>query len=90
MVYTMLKSTYGKSEPKHLRHRSYKDFNKESFLEDLQHGLNNNGKFAEFNEEFKAILNHHAPIKQSKLRGNTKSQIDKTLRKEKHILKKNF
>ena len=90
MVYTMLKFTYAKSEPKILRNRSYKDFNKESFLQDLQHGLNNIGKFAEFNDEFKAILNHHAPIKQSKLRGNTKSQIDKTLRKEKHILKKNF
>ena len=81
MVYTMLKSTYGKSEPKHLRHRSYKDFNKESFLEDLQHGLNNNGKFAEFDDEFKAVLNHHVPIKQSKLRGNTKPHINKTLKK---------
>ena len=67
MVYTMLKSTYAKWEPKILRNRSYKDFNKESFLQDLHHGLNNIGKFAEFNDEFKAILNHHAPIKQSKL-----------------------
>ena len=32
MVYTMLKSTYTKLEPKILRKRSYKDFNKESFL----------------------------------------------------------
>ena len=43
MVYTMLKSTYTKLEPKILRKRSYKDFNKESFLRDLQHGLNNIG-----------------------------------------------
>ena len=35
MVYTMLKSTYTKLEPKILRKRSYKDFNKESFLRDL-------------------------------------------------------
>ena len=42
----------------------------------------NIGKFAEFNDEFKAILNHHAPIKQSKLCGNTKPHINKTLRKE--------
>ena len=82
MVYTMLKSTYTKLEPKILRKRSYKDFNKESFLRDLQHGLNNIGNFAEFNDEFKAILDHHAPIKQSKLRGNTKPHINKTLRKE--------
>ena len=80
MVYTMLKSTYTKLEPKILRKRSYKDFNKESFLRDLQHGLNNIGNFTEFNDEFKAILDHHAPIKQSKFRGNT--NINKTLRKE--------
>ena len=70
MVYAMLKSTNAKLEPKILRSRSYKDFNKESFLQDLQHGLNNIGKFAEFNNELKAILNHHTLIKQSKLRGN--------------------
>ena len=82
MVYIMLKSTYTKLEPKNLRKRSYKDFNKESFLQDLQHGLNNIGNFAEFNDAFKAILDHHTSIKQSKLRGNTKSHINKTRRKE--------
>ena len=82
MVYTMLKSTYVKLEPNILRNRSYKNVKKESFLQDLQLRLNNIGKFAEFNDEFKAILNHHAPIKQSKLRGNTKPDINETLRKE--------
>ena len=82
MVYTMLKSIYAKLEPKILSIRSYKDFSKESFLGDLQHRLNNIGKFAECNDEFKAILNHHAPTKKSKLRGNTKPHINKTLRKE--------
>ena len=65
MVYTMLKSTYTKLEPKILRKRSYKDFNKESFLRDEQHGLNNICNFAEFNDALKAILNHHATVKQS-------------------------
>ena len=82
MVYTMLKFTYTQLEPKILRNRFNKDFNKESFLRDLQHGLNNAGNFAEFNDEFKAILDHHVPIKQSKLRDNTKPHINKTLRKE--------
>ena len=77
--YTTLKSTYAKLEPKMLRNRSYKDFNKESFLQDLQHGLKNIGNFAEFTNEFKEILNHPAPIK---LRGNTEPQINKTLRKK--------
>ena len=52
----------------------------------MQHGFNNIGNFAEFNDEFKAILDHHAPNKQSKLRANTKPHINKTLRKE--IMKK--
>ena len=57
MVYTMQKSSYAKLEPKILRNRSYKDFKKTKiFLQDLQHGLSNIGKFAEFNEEFKATL----------------------------------
>ena len=41
-----------------------------------------NGKFGAFNDQFKQILHHHAPIKQSNLRGNTKPHINKTLRKE--------
>ena len=44
--------------------------------------MSNIGKFAEFNDEFKARLNYHAPIKYSKLRGNTKPHINKALRKE--------
>ena len=36
----------------------YKDFNKVSFLQGLQHGLNNNAKFDEFSDEFKTILNY--------------------------------
>ena len=63
MVYTMPKSTYAKLEPKILRNLSYKDLNKEYFFQDLQDGLNNIDKFAESNGEFKALFNHHAPIK---------------------------
>ena len=82
MIYTMLKSTYTRLEPKNLRNRSYKDFYEECFLQDLQHGLSNNGNYSDFNNEFKEILNHHAPIKQTKVRGNTKPDINKALRKE--------
>ena len=81
MIYTMLKSTYTKLEPKILRKHSYKDFNEESFLWDLKHRFNNIGNFAELNDTFKAILDHHATIKQSKLRGNTKPHINKTIKK---------
>ena len=46
MVYTMLKSIHTKLELKMLTNRSCKDFNKESFLQDLQRRLNTIGKFA--------------------------------------------
>ena len=52
MVYTMLKSIYTKLEPKNLGKRSCQDFNKESFLRELQHGLNNIDNFVEFNDAF--------------------------------------
>ena len=65
-----------------MRNRSYKDFYEECFLQDLQHGLSNNGNYSDFNNEFKEILNHHAPIKQTKVCGNTKPHINKALRKE--------
>ena len=58
----MLKSIYAKLEPKLLRTCPYKDFNKEIFHQDFQHGLNKNGKFAEYNDEFKVISNHPAHI----------------------------
>ena len=82
VIYTMLKSTYTRLEPNILRNRSYKDFYEECFLQDLQHGLSNNGNCSDFNNEFKEILNHHAPIKQTKVCGNTKPHINKALRKE--------
>ena len=78
----MLKSNTQSQEPKILRNRSYNDFNKEPFLQDLQYGLKKNSKFSDFNNELKEILNHYAPIKQSKPRGSTKPYINKTLRKE--------
>ena len=83
MGYTMLESTYAKLQTKILRNCAYKDFNKKSFHQDLQHELSNNGKFAEFNGEFKSKFNHHAPVKQSKLHGNTKPHIKGALSGEK-------
>ena len=48
----------------------------------MKHGLSNNGNYSDFNNEFKEILDHHAPIKQTKVRGNTKPHINKAVRKE--------
>ena len=82
LIYTMLKSTYTKMEPKVLSKRCFKNFSEQSFLQDLKQGLSNTGNFSDFNSEFKNTLNNHAPIKTSKVRGNAKPHVNKNLRKE--------
>ena len=82
LIYTMLKSTYPKMESKVLSKRCFKNFSEQSFLQDLKQGLSNTGNFSDFNREFKNTLNNHAPIKTSKVCGNTKPLVNKNLRKE--------
>ena len=84
LIYTMLKSTYTKMEPKFLSKRCFKNFSEQSFLQDLKQRLSNTGNFSDLNNnEFKNTLNDHAPIKTSKVCGNTKPHGNKILRKEK-------
>ena len=82
LIYTMLKSAYTKMEPKVLSRRCFKNFSGQSIQQDLKRGLSNTGNFSDFNNEFKNTLNNHAPIKSSKVRGNTKPHVNKILRKE--------
>ena len=82
LIYTMLKSTYNKMESKVLSKRCFKNFSEKSFLQDLNQGLSNTGNFSDFNNEFKNTSNNHAPIKTSKVRGDTKPHVNKNLRKE--------
>jgi len=82
MIYTMLKSTYTKVEPVILRSRCYKNFSEDYFLNDLRLKLDNSGNFSKFNKGFKTVLDKHAPVKVTKIRGNTKPHINKVLRKE--------
>ena len=69
-------------KPKVLSKRCFKNFSEQSFLQDLKKGLSNTGNFSDFNNKFKNTLNDHAPIKTSKIRGNTKPHVNKILRKE--------
>ena len=75
------KSTYTKLEPKVLRKRQYKNFSKESFIKDLKLDLSKDSICNHFNNEFKEILHHHVPRKETKLCGNTKPHVNKILRK---------
>ena len=65
-----------------VRRLRVKNFSGQSFLQDLKQGLSKTGNFSDFNNEFKNTLNNHAPIKTSKVRGNTKPHANKNLRKE--------
>ena len=76
------KSTYTKLEPKVLPKRQYKNFSKESFIKDLKLDLSKDSICNHFNNEFKEILHHHVPRKETKLCGNTKPHVNKILRKE--------
>ena len=69
-------------KPKVLSKRCFKNFSEQSFLEDLKQGLSNTSDFSDFNNECQNTLNKHAPIKTSKVLGNTKPHVSKILRKE--------
>ena len=83
MVYTMLKTTFQKSEPKQLIYRDFKNFCFESFKNDLLENLVTSDRSCEeFDRKFTTVLNKHAPKKEKQLRGNQKPHISKTLRHE--------
>ena len=83
MVYTMLKTTFQKSQPKQLTYRNFKNFYFESFKNDLMENMVTcDGSYDEFDRKFTTVLNKHAPKKKKWLCGNQKPHINKTLRHE--------
>ena len=82
LICTMLKSTCTKMEPKVLSKSCFQNFSEQSFLQDLKQRLSIAGNFSDFNNELNNTLTYHAPIKTSKVRGNTKPHVNKILRKE--------
>ena len=83
MVYTMLKTTFQKSEPKQLIYRDFKNFYFESFKNDLlENMVTCDRSYDEFDRKFTAVLNKHAPKKKKWLRGNQKPHINTTRRHE--------
>ena len=60
LVYTMLKTTFQKSEPKQLIYRDFKNFYLESFKNDLLENMVHKS-YDEFERKFTTVLNKHAP-----------------------------
>ena len=64
MVYTMLKTTFQKSEPKQLIYRDFKHLYFENFKNDLQENMvTSHRSYEEFGRKFTTVLNKHAPKK---------------------------
>ena len=83
LIYTMLKSTFVKTDQQKITYRCYKNFNNEAFLNHLNENLysTQTGIYAAFQETFVRTLNIHAPLKVKIVRGNNKPYMNKTLRK---------
>ena len=74
MVYTMLKTTFQKSEPKQLISRDFKSFYFESYENDLlENMVIYDRSYDKFNKNFTTVLNKHAPTKRKWLCGNQKT-----------------
>ena len=81
VIYSMLKTTFKKEEPKLYKYHDYKKFNSTAFHTDLQSKLEEGPKIYEnFEETSVRALDPHAPRKAKVLRGNQKLHVDKNLR----------
>ena len=78
LIYSILKSTFEKEEPKQVIYRNYKHFQWQHFENNLKSSLNNcNGNFDLYEKAFTSALNSHAPKKVKVLRENHKPHLNK-------------
>ena len=87
MIVTCLKAHFRELPPKKIIHRDYKNFNKNTFLYDLDQNLiqgkcySQKNSYDLFTETFKSVVDHHAPLKKKYVRGNDAPFMIKHLRK---------
>ena len=88
MVTTMFRAHVKKIQPTQMKYRSFKHFNEDNFLHDLEECMQNRSfsneiePFENFSLDFKNILENHAPLKSKVIRGNDAPFITKDLRRE--------
>ena len=91
MSVTILKSQVARMKPKIISFRSYKNFNEEKFVQQLninftflaieRNGLDSNELYDIFLEIIGTTLDLHAPLKSKTVRGNDAGFMNKELRK---------
>ena len=77
LVYCIMKAGVPRAVPKIIEHRSYKNYNKEAFIRDLNEinwdqineELNVEVAINLWNDLFIAVADQHAPIKQTRVKG---------------------
>ena len=83
LVLTVLKTSFDKNKPCEILYKDYKNFNSESFNENLQKKLSitqiNTCK--QFEDTFLSVLNMHAALKKKLLRAHHSQYVTKALRK---------
>lgn len=87
LILSCLRAHFNRLPHKQITYRSYKNFNKNEFIRDLDHEIFG-GTFyqhkeppKEFSEVFMLTLDKHTPLKQRKMRGNQAPFMTKTLSK---------
>ena len=84
----MLRSHVTRLNPIEVKYRSFRTFDENEFLTELQSAVdnlqydNNKDSFTSFYECFENVIDKHAPIKTVKLRGNNAPFITPQFRKE--------
>ena len=92
MSLTVMKDFYKKQSPNIIRYRSYRNFDNEIFINEVENNIwkkyshKSNLEFEIFKNEADHIFEKHAPIKKRYIRANQAPFIDKTI--SKHIMKR--
>ena len=85
MIITVMKTTFLKAKPREIIYRSYKNFDKKNFKEDLKNELyihtDATNKYQPFENAFLRVLDMHAPIKKKIVRANDAPYMTQALRK---------
>ena len=83
LVLSVFKTTFCKSKPKEIAYRNFKNFQEESFNQELKNNLINNSteSYKFFAKVFLDTLNKHAPLKKKSVRANHAPYVTKMLRK---------
>ena len=105
MSLTILKSHVARLKPKIIKYRSYKKFNEDNFLKELdenfkknfsytyEHCISSDDIYNNFVDILSKTIDKHAPIKSKKIRGNQASFMGKELSKaimKRSMLKTNY